>query len=86
MLLYQQGLSDDVKYSVNRLVQGLSSGRKFARQGFSTTLCQILRGLKNVDSSVILECMEDKAKNLLAGKPSKSVSFSIVKIYRLKHI
>ncbi|WAR02041.1 MBB1A-like protein [Mya arenaria] len=66
------GLNSDVKYAVNRLVQGLSSGRKFARQGFSTALCQTLRVIENVDSQLVLTVIKEKSKPLLAGKPSKA--------------
>ncbi|XP_052802373.1 myb-binding protein 1A-like protein [Mya arenaria] len=68
----KQGLNSDVKYAVNRLVQGLSSGRKFARQGFSTALCQTLRVIENVDSQLVLTVIKEKSKPLLAGKPSKA--------------
>ncbi|XP_052261059.1 myb-binding protein 1A-like isoform X7 [Dreissena polymorpha] len=66
------GLNSDVKYSVNRLVQGLSSGRKFARQGFSTALCQMLRVMECIDSRLILSIIKEKSKLSHAGKPSKS--------------
>jgi len=68
-----QGLNSDVKYAVNRLIQGLSSGRKFTRQGFSTALCQILRVLENVDTQLIINVIKEKSKSQLAGKQTKAV-------------
>ena len=38
---FQEGICDEISYTVSRLVQGLSSHRKFARLGYSVALCQV---------------------------------------------
>lgn len=68
----QQGLSSDIQYTVKRLVQGLASSRKFARVGYSTALCQLLRVNDDVHCKYVLDCIEAKFQSQKSGKPSKS--------------
>ena len=51
IILFQDGVCDEISYSVSRLVQGLSSQRKFARLGYSVALCQVSNHRKNPNNS-----------------------------------
>ncbi|CAL1538069.1 unnamed protein product [Lymnaea stagnalis] len=66
---------EDVKkqilnYCKERLVRGLSSGRKFARVGFSVALTQLLRQYAELDTSDVLSTI--KAKLILKGPERKT--------------
>ncbi|XP_045173852.2 myb-binding protein 1A-like protein [Mercenaria mercenaria] len=67
-----KGLCGDIKYTLNRLVQGLSSDRNFARIGYSAALCQLLRTVEIIDSKDVLTCIEENAKSQHTAKASKS--------------
>ena len=54
--LKKTGNEDEIKYTVQRLVKGLSSSRKAARQGFSTALTHVMN-LFNVESEHVLSLM-----------------------------
>ncbi|XP_060573722.1 myb-binding protein 1A-like protein [Ruditapes philippinarum] len=58
-----KNLCGDVKYTIKRLVQGLSSDRKYTRVGFSTALCQLLRTVDTIASSDVLSCIAHSADN-----------------------
>lgn len=55
--LKSSGKKADLDYTVQRLVKGLSSSRKAARQGYATALTHILKEFQNVTTDTILELM-----------------------------
>ncbi|BFZ00082.1 hypothetical protein BsWGS_03121 [Bradybaena similaris] len=61
-----------LQYCQERLIRGLSSGRKFARVGFSVALVQLLRENEEMDTSKILSTIKDKLKNVGPEKKSQS--------------
>ena len=40
-MYFQEGCTEELDYSIKRLVKGLASSRESARQGFSVALCQV---------------------------------------------
>ncbi|CAC5414026.1 POL5 [Mytilus coruscus] len=63
-------LSEELEYSVKRLVKGLASSRETARQGFSVALCQILRKFDVVTVEEFLNLISKHLK--LPKKESKA--------------
>ncbi|XP_071179538.1 myb-binding protein 1A-like isoform X2 [Mytilus edulis] len=63
-------LSQELEYSVKRLVKGLASSRETARQGFSVALCQILRKFDVVTVEEFLNLISKHLK--LPKKESKA--------------
>ncbi|CAG5116762.1 unnamed protein product [Candidula unifasciata] len=61
-----------LKYCQERLIRGLSSGRRFARVGFSVALVQLLRENEDLDSGKILSTIKDRLKNFGPEKKSQS--------------
>ncbi|XP_012942032.1 rDNA transcriptional regulator pol5 isoform X2 [Aplysia californica] len=59
-----------LKYCRERLIRGLSSGRKFARVGFSVALTQLLRTNKSLSTAEILKTIKEKLK--IAGQDKRS--------------
>ncbi|XP_046864871.1 rDNA transcriptional regulator pol5-like isoform X2 [Xenia sp. Carnegie-2017] len=51
--------SDDLKYTLNRLVKGLASSRKAARQGFAMALIEIVLLFDSISVEDILELMKE---------------------------
>lgn len=49
--------SEDVKYTVRRLMRGLASGRDAARQGYATSLCEILKLLPEFSVESFLDIL-----------------------------
>ena len=60
---------DELKYSVKRLVKGLASTRKGARQGFATVLTEILSEFACLSPENVLKLI---AKNLEVTGSAKS--------------
>lgn len=60
---------DELKYSVKRLVKGLASTRKGARQGFATVLTEILSEFACLSPEKVLKLI---AKNLEVTGSAKS--------------
>lgn len=54
--------ADDLNYTMQRLVKGLSSSRKAARQGFATALTQLMNEFTDVSADDIIDLM---SKHLL---------------------
>lgn len=51
--------SDDLKYTLKRLVKGLASSRKAARQGFAMALIEIVLLFDSISVEDILELMKE---------------------------
>lgn len=43
LFVQSTGISEELQYSISRLVKGLASSRQSARHGFSVALCQVKR-------------------------------------------
>ncbi|XP_059155196.1 myb-binding protein 1A-like protein [Physella acuta] len=54
--------ANTLTYCRDRLVRGLSSGRKFARVGFSVALTQLLRQYAEIDTTDVLSAIKEKLK------------------------
>lgn len=50
---------DEISYSLKRLVKGLSSSRKAARQGFATALTHVLNKFSTIDTQEVLDLMSE---------------------------
>ena len=60
---------DELEYSVTRLVKGLASSRKGARQGFATVLTEVLSEFGSLSPETVLSLI---AKNLEVTGSSKA--------------
>lgn len=60
---------DELEYSVKRLVKGLASSRKGARQGFATVLTEVLYKFDSLSPETVLKLI---AENLEVTGSSKS--------------
>ncbi|XP_078335491.1 myb-binding protein 1A-like protein [Crassostrea virginica] len=69
-------ISDELQYSINRLVKGLASSRQSARHGFSVALCQILRNFPGIDVDMILGAVAEHLK--FTQKESRSEQGNIL--------
>ena len=50
---------DELEYSVTRLVKGLASSRKGARQGFATVLTEVLSGFASLSPGGMLRLIAE---------------------------
>jgi len=53
--LKKEGKEEDLTYTLQRLVKGLSSSRKAARQGFATALTHVMSDFSEISSETILQ-------------------------------
>ena len=75
MVFFQDGICDEISYTVSRLVQGLSSHRKFARLGYSVALCQVKKDIFIVQSQFSHNQIKtDETFFLINNVKKKSVS------------
>ncbi|KAL3856389.1 hypothetical protein ACJMK2_011156 [Sinanodonta woodiana] len=65
--------SQELKYTVNRLVKGLASSRKWARLGFSVALCQVLRKLEEITVEDILQRIKENLKPVPSSQSKSEV-------------
>lgn len=65
-----ESASKDLAYSLTRLVKGVSSNRKTARQGFSVALCQVLRKFTMISTQDVLTSANEHLQ--VSKKDSKS--------------
>ncbi|KAK3609784.1 hypothetical protein CHS0354_022644 [Potamilus streckersoni] len=65
--------SQELKYTVNRLVKGLASSRKWARLGFSVALCQVLRKLEEITVEDILQRIKENLKPIPSSQSKSEV-------------
>ncbi|XP_033746905.1 myb-binding protein 1A-like protein [Pecten maximus] len=66
----------DLKYTLRRLIKGVSSNRKCARQGFSVALCQILRKFTVISTEKVLALVTKHLQ--LSKKDGKAETGSIL--------
>ncbi|KAJ1674203.1 DNA-directed DNA polymerase, partial [Spiromyces aspiralis] len=69
--------ASDVSYAVERLVKGLGSSRKGARQGFSVALTELLAKLNNVTATVVLDILfrVNEIKASMMGQELRDMMF-----------
>lgn len=70
------GISEELQYSISRLVKGLASSRQSARHGFSVALCQILRNFPSINVDMILGAVAEHLK--FTQKESRSEQGNIL--------
>jgi len=72
--------TEDLGYVVQRLVKGLGSSRKAARQGYATALVHVLKGNPELKPELILELMSEHlaVKGSLKGQEEKDAYFGQV--------
>lgn len=58
MSVFLRGLQEDLQYCVERLVRGLGSNRKGARQGFSVALTELLATFPQVTAGQVLALVD----------------------------
>eukprot|EP00062_Callorhinchus_milii_P020226 gi/632975647/ref/XP_007904343.1/ PREDICTED: myb-binding protein 1A [Callorhinchus milii] len=58
--LRNPGKDDELKYALNRLIEGLAATREIARPGFSLALAQLLQFYEEIPLQTVLEQIKDK--------------------------
>ncbi|XP_069136083.1 myb-binding protein 1A-like protein [Argopecten irradians] len=69
-------IGKDLKYTLRRLIKGVSSNRKSARQGFSVALCQVLRKFAVISTEKVLALVTKHLQ--LSKKDGKAETGSIL--------
>ncbi|XP_035690472.1 myb-binding protein 1A-like protein [Branchiostoma floridae] len=64
--------SPEIGYALNRLVHGLASSRKVARQGFSTALCELLHEVPAIPVEDVLQLIK---KELQVAREERGAMF-----------
>ncbi|XP_065640104.1 myb-binding protein 1A-like protein isoform X1 [Hydra vulgaris] len=67
----------EIEYTVQRLVKGLSSGRKAARQGYATALTHVLLCFDQINLAEVFEMMEkfNSVKSSFKGQEERDAYF-----------
>lgn len=55
----EEDSEEDVEYTLKRLITGLSSSRKGARQGYATALTQLLTNFQNINVEKVYDLMKE---------------------------
>ena len=68
MSVFLRGLQEDLQYCVERLVRGLGSNRKGARQGFSVALTELLATFPQVTAAQVLALVDQHLQPVGSAK------------------
>ncbi|XP_072164198.1 myb-binding protein 1A-like protein [Diadema setosum] len=69
----------EVSYSLKRLIRGLASSRKGARQGYAVALTELLSKVKDVDLSDVFKLVQQELQ--ISGKKSEEKEYAFGQVF-----
>lgn len=76
MSSFFQKITEDLSYAIQRLVKGIGSSRKGARQGYGTALAEVLSHFDGIQSETVHGLMQEHLT--VKGSFTGQVAFRIV--------